>query len=160
MLPSGKLPRIVISIAVLVAVLLLLDLEAVRDPAKSLLYSNSLDLSMIFLATLCSFFVARRSSGYASQLWTLLGTGLAMQTIAQAITTYYQSFVPGATQMPLPSDILFFVWAAPIFMMFLPDSGEKPGRWDWLRTLDFAQIAIVAATAYLYFFYCSVPVVS
>jgi PAS domain S-box-containing protein len=153
LLPSGKLPRIVIAIAVLVAALLLLDLEAVRDSAKSLLYSNSLDLAMVLLATLCSFYVARRSSGYASQLWTLLGIGLAMETIAQAITTYYQSFVPGATQMPLPSDILFFVWAAPIFMMFLPDSGDKSGRWDWLRTLDFAQIAIVAATAYLYFFY-------
>jgi len=38
-------------------------------------------------------------------------------------------------------------------MMFLPAADEKSGGWDWLRILDFAQIAIVALTAYLYFFY-------
>jgi len=38
-------------------------------------------------------------------------------------------------------------------MMFLPAADEKSLGWDWLRTLDFAQIAIVAITAYLYFFY-------
>ena len=61
--------------------------------------------------------------------------------------------MPGYNRVPLPSDILFFIWAAPIFIMFLPGSDEKSSSWDWLRILDFAQITIVAATAYLYFFY-------
>src|SRR6202035_5648858 len=34
-----------------------------------------------------------------------------------------------------------------------PVADEKSRGWDWLRILDFAQIAIVALTAYLYFFY-------
>jgi PAS domain S-box-containing protein len=153
LLPSGKFPRIVLGIAAIVAALLLLDLEVVRNPITSLLFSNSLDLAMVLLATFCTFYVARLCSGYARQLWTLLGIALSMETVAQAVTTYYQSFVPGYTQVPLPSDILFFVWAAPVFMMFLPSSDEQSSRWDWLRILDFAQIAIVAATAYLYFFY-------
>jgi PAS domain S-box-containing protein len=55
--------------------------------------------------------------------------------------------------MPIPSDILFFVWTAPVVMMFLPAADEKSRGWDWLRILDFAQIAILALTAYLYFFY-------
>jgi PAS domain S-box-containing protein len=55
--------------------------------------------------------------------------------------------------MPIPSDILFFVWTAPVVMMFLPAADERSRGWDWLRILDFAQIAILALTAYLYFFY-------
>jgi PAS domain S-box-containing protein len=153
LLPPGKFPRIVLAFAALVAAFLFFDLEAVRNPAKSLFFSNSLDLVMVLLAALCSFYVARRTSGYARQLWTLLGVALALQTVAQIITTYYQSFVPGYSQIPLPSDVLFFVWAAPVFMMFLPSSSEKSSGWDWLRILDFVQIAIVAATAFLYFFY-------
>src|SRR5271154_1770808 len=153
LLPPGKFPRIVLAFAAIVAALLFFDLESVHNPAKSLFFSNSLDLLMVFLAALCSFYVAHRTSGYSRQLWTLLGVALALQTIAQTISTYYQSFVPGYAQIPLPSDILFFVWAAPVFMMFLPASSEKSSGWDWLRILDFVQIAIVAATAFLYFFY-------
>jgi len=76
-----------------------------------------------------------------------------LQSIAQAITTYYQSFVPSAAQSPWPSDILFFIWPAPIFLMFLPTSDDTVSRIDWLRVLDFLQVAIVAVTMYLYFFF-------
>lgn len=155
MLPSGKFPRFAIALAILIAVLLLLDLETVRGAAKSLLISNSLDLVMVLLASACSLYVARRSSAYARQLWFLLAIAFALEALAQAISSYYQSFVPGAAQVPWPSDILFFVWPAPVFMMFLPRSDEDPTGIDWLRILDFLQIAIVAVTAYLYFFYSS-----
>ncbi len=153
MLPLGKFPRFVVALALLVAALHLLDLEAVHDKVKSLFYSNSLDFLMVFLAAVCAFWAARRCEGYARQLWTLLAVGLTLETIAQAISTYYQSFVPGYSAMPLPSDFLYFIWAVPIFMMFLPSSDEKSRGWDLLRFLDFAQITVVAATAYLYFFY-------
>jgi PAS domain S-box-containing protein len=155
LLPSSKFPRFAIAVAILIAVLLLLDLETVRDAAKSLLISNSLDLVMVLLASACSLYVARRSSAYARQLWFLLAIAFALEALAQAISSYYQSFVPGAAQVPWPSDILFFVWPAPVFMMFLPRSDEDPTGIDWLRILDFLQIAIVAVTAYLYFFYSS-----
>ena len=49
---------------------------------------------MILLAAICSFYVARRSSGYARQLWTLLTVALSLESIAQAISTYYQSLRP------------------------------------------------------------------
>jgi PAS domain S-box-containing protein len=153
LLPSGKFPRVAVAAAILVGILLVLDLETVRSAAKSLLYSNALDLAMVLLAAICSFYVARRSSGYARQLWTLLAIALSLETIAQAISTYFQSFVPGSAQIPLPSDLLFFVWAAPVFMMFFPSSDDSSSAIDWLRILDFLQVAIVAATAYLYFFY-------
>lgn len=153
LLPPERFRRLVLPVAGLLAVLLLVDLLMVSNPARSQLFSNAMDLGMVLLAALCSVYVARKSSGYARQLWTLLSIALALESIAQAITTYYQAFVPDYTRIPLPSDILFFVWATPVFMMFLPRSDEKTASWDWLRILDFAQIAIVAATAYVYFFY-------
>ena len=153
MLPLGKFPKLLIALALLVAALQFLDLTSVRNSATRLLLCNSLDFSIVLLAALASFHASRRSQDYARQLWTLLAIALSLEALAQAITTYYQSYVPGYSQMPVPSDILFFVWAAPVVMMFLPAADEKSRGWDWLRILDFAQIAIVAITAYLYFFY-------
>lgn len=99
LLPSGKVPRLAISVALLVAILFVLVLETVVS-AKSLFLSNALDLAMILLATICSFCVARRSSGYARQLWTLLTVALSLKSIAQAISAYCQSFVPGGRKFP------------------------------------------------------------
>ncbi len=156
MLPPGKFPRLAVVAALLLALLLVFDLEFVRSAATSLLVSTSLDFAVALLAAACSFYVARRSSGYARQLWLLLATAIALEALAQAISAYYQSFVSGSAQIPWPSDVLFFVWPAPVFMMFLPRSDEESSGFDWLRILDFIQIGIVAVTAYLYFFYSSV----
>jgi PAS domain S-box-containing protein len=153
LLPQGKFPKLLIALALLVVALQFLDLTAIPNPAARHLFSNALDFVIVLLAAIASFYAASRSLGYARQLWTLLGIALFLEALAQAITTYYQSYVPGSSQMPIPSDILFFVWAAPVFMMFLPVADEKSRGWDWLRILDFAQIAILALTAYLYFFY-------
>ena len=155
LLSAGKFPRLAVVAALLLALLLVFDLEFVRSATTSLLISNSLDLAMALLAAVCSFYVARRSSAYARQLWFLLAIAFALEALAQAISSYYQSFVPGSAQVPWPSDVLFFVWPAPVFMMFLPRSDEDSAGFDWLRILDFIQIAIVAVTAYLYFFYSS-----
>jgi PAS domain S-box-containing protein len=153
LLPLGKIPKLLIALALLIVAFQFLDLVSVRNSATRHLLCNSLDFAILLLAALASFYASRLSQDYARQLWTLLAIALSLEALAQAITTYYQSYVPGYSQMPVPSDILFFVWSAPVFMMFLPAADEKSGGWDWLRILDFAQIAIVAITAYLYFFY-------
>lgn len=153
MLPTGKFPRFVFGAAISAALLLLVDLEFVRSAVSRLLLSNFLDLSVVLLAALSCFYVARRSTGFVRQIWMLLGIALALESAAQGISAYYQSFVPGSAQAPWPSDILFFVWAAPVFMIFLPRDEEDGAGIDALRVLDFLQIAIVAVTVYLYFFY-------
>ena len=153
MLPSGRFPRFALAAALLFALLLVLDLNLVRSAVTGLLLSNSLDLAIVLLATICSFYAARRSSGYARQLWLLLAIAFSLDTAAQAITTYYQSFVPNASHSPWPSDVLFFVWPAPVFMMFLPRSEDDSSAIDSLRLLDFLQVAILAVTIYVYFFF-------
>jgi len=152
LLPSGKFPRLGVAAALLLALLLACVLEFVRSAATRLLLSNSLDVAMVVFAAACCFYVARRSSGYPRQLWLLLAIAFSLETLAQAISSYYQSFVPGAAQMPWPSDVLYFLWPAPVVMMFLPRSGSEAPGIDWLHILDFLQLGIVAATAYLYFF--------
>ena len=108
---------------------------------------------MAAIATVSSFYLARRCTGYPRQLWSLIAVAFLLQSVAQALTTYYQSFVPSAAQMPWPSDILFFLWPAPLALILLPSPEDVPSGIDWLRFLDFLQVAIVAITIYLYFFF-------
>ena len=153
MVPSGRFPRFAVVGALACALLLIANLEFVRSADLSLLFSNSLDSTVVLLATICAFYAACRSSGYPRQLWLLLAVALTLETLAQGISTYYQSFLPSAAHNPWPSDILFFVWAAPIFMIFLPRSSDDSPGIDSIRLLDFLQVAILALTLYLYFFY-------
>ena len=153
LLPSSKSPRIAVAAALLLALLLVLDLELLHSPATRVLFSNSLNIAMGLLAAASSFYIARRSSAYARQAWFLLAIAFSLEALAQAISAYYQSFVPGAAFSPYPSDLLFFIWPAPVFMLFIPRSHEDSTGFDSLRTLDFIQVGIVAATFYLYFFY-------
>lgn len=153
MLPAGKFPRLATGAALLLPALLVLDLKFFHSSPLSLLLANSLCVVMVALAAASCFRVARHTSGYAHQLWTLLSVAFAVETLAQATSAYYQSFVAGSFLNPLPSDILFFVWAAPVFMIFLPRSADDSPGSDSLRMLDFLQVAIVAVTIYLYFFY-------
>jgi PAS domain S-box-containing protein len=151
--PSGKFSRFALAAALLLPLLLILNLEFVSSPAAKLLLSNSLDFAMVLLASFCSLHVARRASGYPRQIWFLLSAAFALESLAQAVSAYYQSFVPAAIQIPWPSDILYFVWAAPVFMIFLPRPDDDSSGIDSLRLLDFLQVAILALTLYLYFFY-------
>jgi PAS domain S-box-containing protein len=153
LLPSGWFPRLAVAAALLIAALLAVDLGFVRSSISSLLAANSLDLAIVFLAAICAYWAAKCSRGYARQIWLLLAIALTLNTLAQATTTYYQSFMPESAQSPWPSDVLFFVWCAPIFMILLPLSEDDPSGIDSLRMLDFLQVAIVAVTIYVYFFY-------
>ncbi len=153
MLPSGKFPRFALFAALCAALLLIYDLEFVRSVFNRLLFSNSLDTFVLLLAAAACYYVAIRSSGYVRQIWLLLGIALSVESCGMLLSTYYQSFVPGSSLSAEPSDIFLFVWAAPIIMVLLPRSEEQTAGLDYLRVLDFVQIAIVVLTAYLYFFY-------
>jgi PAS domain S-box-containing protein len=87
------------------------------------------------------------------RLWILLSAGLFLASAAQGLQTYYQSFAHAPALTPWPSDVLFILWVTPTVMMFLPQSREESGGLDWQQVLDYAQVGVVALTAYLYFFY-------
>jgi PAS domain S-box-containing protein len=150
---AGKFSRLALLAAFLLPLSLVLDLEFFHTSASRLLISNIITFGIVALAAFCCLRVALRSTGPVRQVWFLVSVALWIETLAQGMSTYYQSFVPGALVNPEPPDILFFVWAAPVFMIFLPHSEEEPPRIDSIRILDFLQVSIVAITIYLYFFY-------
>jgi PAS domain S-box-containing protein len=151
--PSGKFSWLVLAVAGLLTALLIFVIGGVPRPATSLLLSDLLQTAVVLWAALSSLLVARRSSGYLRQLWTLLTAALFLGCAAQALETYYQCFAHAASFTPWPSDILFILWVTPAVMMLLPRPKKESGAIDWQQVLDFAQIGVVALTAYLYFFY-------
>lgn len=153
--PSGKFSWLALAVAGLLTALLVVVIKEVSQPATSLLFSDLLQTAIVLWAALCSLHVARQSSGYLRQLWMLLAAALFLACAAQALETYYQCFVRAPSLTPWPSDILFILWVTPAVMMLLPRPTREPGTIDWQLVLDFAQVGVVALTAYLYFFYVS-----
>jgi hypothetical protein len=152
LLPSSKFSRLALSVAGLLSVLLIAAIGGIRSPATSVLCSDLLQVTFILWAAYCAAHVARNSSGYLRQLWMLLASALFVGATGQALGTYYQFLVHAPSQAPWPSDILFVLWVMPAVMMLVPRPAEKSSGIDWLQVLDFAQVGIVALTAYLYFF--------
>jgi PAS domain S-box-containing protein len=153
LLPSGKFLWFALAVALLLTALLAFVIVGIPATAASLLLSDLLQTAIALWATACSFYLARRSSGYLRQLWMLFAVALFLVSAAQALETYYQNVVHAPALTPWPSDILFILWATPFLMMFLPRPAEHSGAIDWQQVLDLAQIGVVALTAYLYFFY-------
>jgi PAS domain S-box-containing protein len=151
--PSGKISWLFLAFAGLLTALLFFVIATVSRPATSLLLSNLLQTAIVLWAALCSLAVARRSSAYLRQLWMLLAMALFLGAAAQALETYYQCLAHASSLTPWPSDILFILWVTPAAMMLLPRPAKESGAVDWQQVLDFAQIGVVALTAYLYFFY-------
>jgi hypothetical protein len=151
--PSSKFSWLALAVAGFLTGVLFFVVEEVRQPATSLLLSDLLQTVIILWAVFCSVYVARRSSAYLRQLWTLLAAAFFLAFAAQALETYYQCFAHASSLTPWPSEILFLLWVTPAVMMLLPRPEKESRATDWQQVLDFAQIGVVALTTYLYFFY-------
>jgi PAS domain S-box-containing protein len=153
LLPSGKFSRMALAVAAALAAGLVLTSAGIRASATNRLYSDLLQTAIALWAAYCCFHVARSASGHLRQLWTLFSAALFVATAAQALEAYCKNVLHLPTETPWPSDVLFILWVIPVVMMLFPQPAEERGRINWLAVLDFAQIGIVALTAYLYFFY-------
>ena len=153
MLPSGRFSWLALAVAALLAAILLAFFIGIHSPGTGLLLSDTVQSAILLWSAFCAFYVARHSTGYLRQLWMLLGSALSISTAAQVLETYYQNVVKLPSNSPWPSDILFLFWVTPAILMLLPRPTEESGGIHWLRVLDFAQVGVIALTAYLYFFY-------
>jgi len=151
--PSGKFPRIALLGAAALAALSILVPAEVSSPWQRHFLTNAVQAAVLLWATVCSYVVARRSSGFLRELWRLWTAALALLTATLSMVVYWGSFRATPVATPWPSDILNFVWVAPAVMMLLPRSREDSSAVKWLHALDFTQVGIVTLTAYLYFFY-------
>jgi PAS domain S-box-containing protein len=155
LLPSVRSSRLGLGITAVLTALMIYAIAGVRSPATSLLLSDLLQMGIVLWATFCSFQAALASKEHLQRLWMLFTTALFVCGVAQALGTYYQNFAHASASAPWPSDILFILWVLPVFMMLLPGPEKGLPSIDWQRVLDLAQLAVVALTAYLYFFYIS-----
>jgi len=121
--------------------------------AKRQFFSDLVQTVVVLLACVCTFAAAAKAKVYLRRLWMLLAIGVAITFAAQALVTYFKNVAHLSAVTPWPSDILFILWVLPVLMMLLPRTVQETGATDWLAVLDFAQVGVVALTAYLYFFY-------
>lgn len=154
MLPSGKFSRFALSVAfALLALLVLVVARAGGHHAHTQLLSDLLQSAVVAWAAACAWWVTRRTSGYLRRLWLLFTVSLLFAAVAQILETYYEALAHTPFATPWPSDIVFILWVIPVFIMLLPHPDKESVGIDWVTILDFAQVGIVALTAYLYFFY-------
>lgn len=153
MLPSSKFSRFTLAVACLFTVLVILAVTEAGHLAKSQFFSDLLQSVLVVCAGISGIRVTLRSSGYLRRLWMLFTVSLFLVVVAQVIETYYESISLQPFATPWPSDILFILWVIPALIMLLPRSDEESVTIPWETILDLSQVAIVALTAYLYFFY-------
>lgn len=126
-------------------------LAAPNQHASSLL-SNLIQVASAVLAAVAAWQAGSKSEGFVRRFWRLQFAAVAIWIAAQSLATYYDSVLHRPTNEPWPSDILFFVWVAPAFVILLLDPNKDPDKRDWQQFLDFAQVGILASAAYLFLF--------
>ena len=153
MLSSGKFARFALAIACLLSALLVFVVLGAGAWAHSQLVSDLLQTAIAAWAAVSAFLATGRSSGYLRRLWRLFTVSLILVVCAQVIESYYENLAHTPFAKPWLSDIVFLLWVIPALIMLLPRPVEELGGIAWETILDFAQLGIVALTAYLYFFY-------
>ena len=153
MLPPGRFFRIALAIEVALVGLLVLGVTGIASAASSQLFSDTAQSAVALLTAFCLFVVGRKSKGRLQRTWLLFASAIFFVFLAQALVTYFNNISHRSAVTPWPSDIIFILWVLPVPMMLLPKTVEESGGTDWLAILDFAQVGIVALTAYVYFYY-------
>ena len=153
MLPSSRFSRFALAVGFLLTGLVVLVVKRAGHQANSLLFSDLLQSAIVAWAGICAARITLRSTGYLRRLWLLLTASLSLVIVAQSLETYYENIAHTPFATPWPSDVLFILWVIPALIMLLPQPDEEFGTIAWETILDFAQVGIVALTAYLYFFY-------
>jgi two-component system, cell cycle sensor histidine kinase and response regulator CckA len=115
--------------------------------------ADILSVCLTLLAAAASFEAAREPNAYARSFWRLTGFGFILLATAELIGTYYENILHAPLDSVWPSDLLYFLFIAPMAMtLFLQPRRRQQGV-DWAQALDFFQLAILVAAVYLYYFY-------
>ena len=118
------------------------------------LASNILEICLTILAASAAFAAANVADRYARSFWLLTGTGFLLFTTADLLGTYYDCILRASVHSVWPSDILYFLFPAPMAMaLVLHRRSRGMHGINWAECFDFLQLGILTATVYLYCFY-------
>ena len=128
-------------------------LGTVHTHADVSLASSILTVCLTTLAASAAFMAAREPNAFSRSFWRLTGGGFILLAAAEAIGTYYESVLHAPMDSAWPSDLLYFLFIAPMAMTLFLQPRERDAGFNWAQALDFLQVAILMAAVYLYFFY-------
>ena len=128
-------------------------LATVHSHADVCLASCTLTVCLTTLAASAAFMAAREPNAFSRSFWRLTGSGFILLAAAELIGTYYENFLHAPMDSVWPSDLLYFLFLAPMAMTLFLQHREQTKGVNWAQALDFLQVAILVSSVYLYFFY-------
>ena len=129
----------------------LLVLAAMSGRAASLA-SNTVQLLLVLCASVACWEAGKNASLFTRRITRLLAASCALWAVGQAGYVYYDLTAGGVIPLVSNTDpVFFFGFYAPLALgVFVFPSKEQ--KHNWLRTLDFAQVALLLCAIYFYFF--------
>jgi PAS domain S-box-containing protein len=126
---------------------------ASEQRSEARLASSILCICLAILATASCADAGRQANPYARHFWRLTAFGFFLLTCAFAVSSYYDTIRRASVDSVWPSDVLYFLFIAPMAMTLFLRGKVRNGGFNWAQALDFLQVAILAMAVYLYFFY-------
>src|SRR5579883_1633062 len=96
------------------------------------LASNLLGICIALLATSSAIWAARSPEAYARRFWQFTAASLAVYTLASLLSAYYDSVLRADLHAVWPSDILYFLFPAPLVLaLYLRPREPGSGTFEW-----------------------------
>jgi two-component system cell cycle sensor histidine kinase/response regulator CckA len=115
--------------------------------------SSVLGICLAILATASAASAGCVADSYARRFWRLMAIGFFLLTCAEIVSSYYDTVLHASMDRVWPSDVLYFLFIAPMAMtLFLRKRSSQAG-FNWAQALDLLQVTILATAVYLYYFY-------
>jgi hypothetical protein len=127
---SGAMPKLakgILGTSLLALGLQVFVLANVQSQPHASLPSNILGVCLSLLAASAAFMAAREPNAYARSFWRLTGSGFALLAAAEIIGTYYGNVLHASIDSFWPSDLLYFLFIAPMAMTLFLQPRERQG---------------------------------
>ena len=115
--------------------------------------SNLAIICLSCLAGLAAFDQARAPNIFARRFWLLTGSSFFLLTAALSVGTYYENVVRASLDSLWPSDLLYFLFVAPMAMTLFRRGRDPEFGVNWAQVFDVLQVGILVTAVYLYYFY-------
>jgi len=139
-------------LALVLFVLHVLLLETVSYQLSVPLTGGLLQLGLGIVTVWAALHAAKRSEGFTRTFWRFHVGAFSLWILAQAMATFYDAILQKPLDQPWPSDLLYFLWTTPIFLVLFLDPTAESQQIEWAQWLDFAQVGILVVSLYLFVF--------
>src|ERR1700751_802824 len=115
--------------------------------------SGVLTVCVAILATASAATAGCVADSYVRRFWRLTAAGFFLLSCAEFVGTYYDVVLRASLSSEWPSDVLYFLFIAPMAMTLFLRKKSRNAGFNWAQALDLFQVTILAAAVYLYYFY-------